>query len=355
MSKFSIPTNLAFSSSLEPGLGFMSAIMNDGSMVPVTVELAKIKGTMANYKEVQDLIDPSKAEKALNAGRANLQAIDQAVLPVGAKALRVNFTLSVKPESLRVHASNCRTSASQLNEFAELYGDKGGFLILAERYVANLMRGAWLWRNAATYPNGCVEVKVTIDGVERTFTNSVISADSFLKAPKGCEDLVQFVAKVLAGQLRQGETNFRLAASLEVSATLEVGEGQLVFPSQEFVDAGESDVSKVLGSVKIEGGRRQAILHSQKIGNALRRIDDWYTPLSGFTERPLPVEPLGVDSTYSVAHRASQKQDFFTILEKKYEVLMDQLRLATDATQLTPDHHYVVATLIRGGVFGGKK
>lgn len=355
MSKFSIPTNLAFSSSLEPGLGFMNAVMQDGSMAPVTVELAKIKGTMANYKEVQDLIDPSKAEKALNAGRANLQAIDQAVLPVGAKALRVNFNLSVKPESLRVHASNCRTSASQLNELAEIYAQKGGYLILAERYVANAMRGPWLWRNAATYPNGRIEVKVVIDGVERTFVNTVISADSYLKAPEGCEDLVKFVAKVLAGQHKQPETGFNLAASLEVTAILEVGEGQLVFPSQEFVDAGESDVSKVLGSVKIDGGRRQAILHSQKIGNALRRIDDWYTPLTGFTERPLPVEPLGVDSTYSVAHRASQKEDFFTLLEKKYEVLMDQLRAATDATQLTPDHHYIVATLIRGGVFGGKK
>lgn len=350
MSKFNIPTNLAFSGSLEPGLGFMSAILADGREVPVVVESAKIKGTMANYKEVADLADPSKAEKALNAGRANLQTIDQALMPVGAQQLKVSFSLSVKADSMKVHASNCVQSASQLKLFTDLYAEKGGYQVLAERYVANIMRGAWLWRNASTYSNGRVDVQVVIDGVERTFSNDVISAESFLQAPAGCEDLVKFVAKVLAGQHRQADTGFVLSATLRVTAHLQADQGQIVFPSQEFVDEGD----KVLGSVNV-GGVKQAIMHSQKIGNAIRRIDDWYTPLAGFAMRPLPVEPLGVDSTYSVAHRASNKEDFFTILEKRYEPLIDQLNAAQDASQLAPEHHYVVATLIRGGVFGGKK
>jgi CRISPR-associated protein Csy3 len=354
MSKFNIPTNLSFTGSLEPGLGFMSAILEDGSVVPVTVEVAKIKGTMANYKEVKDLSDPGKAEKALNAGRANLQAIDQAVMPVGSKTLKVEFSLSVKPASKNVHASNCITSATQLNELVSAYAQKGGFAVIAERYVANALRGAWLWRNAATYPTGRIEIEVVIDGVSRVFSNEVISAESFLKAPKGSEDLVAFVAKVLSGQHTQEETGFSLATSLKVTAYIDASQGQLVFPSQEFVDKGDTDLSRVLGSVKVAGGVRQAILHSQKIGNALRRIDDWYTPIQGFALRPLPVEPLGVDSTYSVAHRASQKEDFFTLIEKKYDALMTSLNAAQNATQIPNELHYIVATLIRGGVFGGK-
>ena len=83
-------------------------------------------------------------------------------------------------------------------------------------------------------------------------------------------------------------------------------------------------------------------MHSQKIGNALRTVDTWYP---GADENgPIAVEPYGSVTTQGRAYRQPKdKQDFYNLLDAW--VLRDKV-------PPLEQQHFVVATVIRGGVFG---
>lgn len=123
-----------------------------------------------------------------------------------------------------------------------------------------------------------------------------------------------------------------------VDAFVKLGQGQEVFPSQELIlDKGKSDKSKVLYDVS-----GIAAMHSQKVGNALRTIDTWY-PDAGEVG-PIAVEPYGSVTSRGKAYRQPKdKMDFYTLLDnwiiKNKEPELNQ-------------QHYIIATLVRGGVFG---
>jgi len=125
---------------------------------------------------------------------------------------------------------------------------------------------------------------------------------------------------------------------LQVTAFVRVGAGQEVFPSQELVlDKAASKKSKTLYDV--DG---VAAIHSQKIGNALRTVDTWYP--EAVENGPIAVEPYGSVTTQGRAYRQpKEKADFYNLLDAW--VLKD--KAPTEDQQ-----HFVIATLVRGGVFG---
>ena len=125
---------------------------------------------------------------------------------------------------------------------------------------------------------------------------------------------------------------------LQVTAFVRMGAGQEVFPSQELIlDKGKGSKSKTLYDV--DG---VAAIHSQKIGNAIRTIDTWY---EGAAELgPIAVEPYGSVTTQGKAYRQpKQKMDFYSLLDNW--LLKDQVPPAEQ-------QHFVMAVLMRGGVFG---
>lgn len=342
MAKLKLPSLLSYRGSIKPGAAFYFAKLEDGSRVPVEVTQATVKGTMASYKEVKGAKSPAELEKS--SGRSNLQTIDQAVLPPATKEFLMEFVVNVTPGSLRPESCNSQDVALALNAFVSRYHALGGFKELAERYIRNILNGAWLWRNGSLFETGKIEVKATIDGVEQSFSASMTAQfDNALQVP---EALVDLVASALAGERR--------VAILRVSAALDAYAGQEVYPSQEFANEA-NDVSRIFASVRGKDGVRQAFMHPQKVGNALRRIDDWYQPMPGFDLKPLAVEPLGVDASNQVAHRATNGEDFYTLVEKRLDVLQAALDVANSASQITAEHHYIVAVLVRGGVFSGEK
>ena len=125
---------------------------------------------------------------------------------------------------------------------------------------------------------------------------------------------------------------------LQVTAFARAGAGQEVFPSQELIlDKGKSTKSKTLYTVSNIAG-----IHSQKLGNALRTIDTWY-PEAGELG-PIAVEPYGSVTTQGKAYRQPKdKADFYTLLDSW---------LIKNQTPAAEQQHFVMATLIRGGVFG---
>lgn len=82
----------------------------------------------------------------------------------------------------------------------------------------------------------------------------------------------------------------------------------------------------------------------KKIGNALRTIDTWYPVPEGETLFPIAIEPYGAVTNLGKAYRNPKaKADFFTLFD----------RFACGVTlDKKEDEHYVMAVLVRGGVFG---
>ena len=83
-------------------------------------------------------------------------------------------------------------------------------------------------------------------------------------------------------------------------------------------------------------------MHSQKIGNALRTVDAWYSEAEEFG--PISVEPFG-----SVPSRGrafiNSKDDFYSLFDAW---------VTKDKVPDIEQHYIIIAILIRGGVFGEK-
>ncbi|HEC1403039.1 TPA: type I-F CRISPR-associated protein Cas7f/Csy3, partial [Enterobacter hormaechei] len=87
-------------------------------------------------------------------------------------------------------------------------------------------------------------------------------------------------------------------------------------------------------------------MHSQKIGNALRSVDTWYPAFSDLTAGVgvIAADPYGAVTHLGAVFRPpGSGQDFYTLFEK----WVSGKKLAEH------EENYVVAVLIRGGVFGG--
>ena len=154
-----------------------------------------------------------------------------------------------------------------------------------------------------------------------------------LTASAGDKDKLQALADVVAAGL--GGSSHVL---LQVTAFVRIGFGQEVFPSQELIlDRGRGDKSKTLYDVA-----GVAAIHSQKLGNAIRTIDTWYPEAA--ENGPIAVEPYGSVTTQGKAYRQpKEKVDFYNQLDGW---------IIKDKTPDVEQQHFIIATLIRGGVFG---
>ena len=145
-------------------------------------------------------------------------------------------------------------------------------------------------------------------------------------------------------QLVQMALSTSQTAFLNVTGYVKLGMGQEVFPSQELLLDSSKTKSKILYSLSNQGGEEnRAAMHSQKIGNALRTIDIWHPEFEQVG--PIAAETFGAVTSNGKAYR-NNKTDFYTLLDNW--VLKDQ---APPIEQ----QHYVMAVLLRGGVFGEGK
>lgn len=299
---------------------------------PVTLQEKAVRGTISNrQKKISE--DPAKLDAEIQ--KANLQRVDVATLPFDADTLKVVFSLRILGELTRPSACNSPEYQTLLETKVGKYIHEFQFHELAARYAENLANGRFLWRNRVGAD--AVEVRVSHIENQQVKTTWVFDSQQF--------DLHHFSTpqnelNQLADVIRQGLLGNQFAL-LQIEAFVRLGTGQEVFPSQELVldqsSNKEGKKSKFLYQV---GGI--AAIHSQKIGNALRTIDTWYPGADELG--PIAVEPYGSVTSRGTAYRQpKEKMDFYNLLDSW--MLKDQLP--------TPEQqHYVIATLIRGGVFG---
>ncbi len=299
---------------------------------PVTIKPKSVRGTISNRLKAKDQ-DPAKLDAAIE--NPNLQTVDVAALPSEADTLKVQFTLRVLGGAGTPSACNSAAYQAKLLATVQSYMQQHGFGELARRYAANLANGRFLWRNRA----GAEQVEVAVEQMQggqaaKTWSFDALAFNTRASGAinteaKGLDELGQAIAAGLAGSAH---------VLLRVTAFIRQGAGQEVFPSQELIlDKDKAGKSKTL--YQVDG---VAAIHSQKIGNAIRTIDTWY---EGAEELgPIAVEPYGSVTTQGKAYRQpKQKLDFYTLLDNW---------LLKDQVPPVEQQHFVMAVLIRGGVFG---
>lgn len=373
-----LPSIFSFCGSIALSDALMKIITRDGEELPVLVTargLLGIKGSDKNASEVRKHLQEHPGEAPDLS--LNPQVVDKAVIEhEAAEYLQVSYRMIVNANSLKPHASNNLDIALASMDFIRQYYALGGSTYLAERYISNILRGLWLHRNLEFRHDGSVQVTAYAHGVEPiTCTFEGLSAKPDFTVIDGSQGLIALMASALDGTL-VGADNTPTPAFFEVRARIRVFPGMQVYPSQLM---NMDDQGKKLAYLSTRQGQRQAIMHSQKVGNAIRRIDDWYhkplleaamagsdaldvmkalTPkiLDGsFELEAMPVEPLGIERSLNLAYRLALNIDVFEILRNLVGGINQKLASATGLADLTDDMHYLAACFIRGGLFGGEK
>lgn len=331
---------LAFERKLDPSDAlFFSGAWNARDTTtgwsPISIREKSVRGTISNRLKTKDQ-DPVKLDAAIE--NPNLQTVDVAALPSSADTLKAAFTLRVLGGTGQPSACNDANYRQKLLDTVKGYVDTNGFSELARRYAHNLANGRFLWRNRIGAEQVEVRIAHLVEGgaqQEWIFDAFTLPLRSFdmpdnKEAADNLKSLVTLIDEGLSGTRH---------VLLQVTAFVRVGAGQEVFPSQELIlDRGRGDKSKTLYAVDGIAG-----IHSQKIGNALRTIDTWYQEAG--VNGPIAVEPYGSVTTQGRAYRQPRKtkDDFYTLLDGW--VLKDKV-------PAVEQQHFVIATLVRGGVFG---
>jgi CRISPR-associated protein Csy3 len=321
---------------------------------PVGIQTKSERGTVSHRlvkigEDATKKVDPLKLDADI--AKPNPHIVDAAMMPHQADTLKAVFTLRVLAGTGQPSACNSEKYRQKLTTIIQAYISEHGFTELAHRYAVNLANGRFLWRNRIGAEQIEVHIDHVVDGnVKQSWMfeslDKGFSLNNF-SAPTSAENDLKNLSDLIAAGLRGDEH-----VLLRVTAYARIGEGQEVFPSQEMIlksrvprknDAtdketySQNEKSKTLYHVN-----NTAAIHSQKIGNAIRTIDTWYPD----ADTPIAAEVYGAVTTQGKAYRQPGKHDFYTLLDNW--VLKDK---APDLN----NQHYVVAVLVRGGVFGQKE
>jgi len=295
----------------------------------IKVTPKSVRGTISNRLKSSDpkFKDPAKLD--LEVTKANLQTVDNAALPFDADTLKISFTLRVLGDLATPSACNDPDYQEKLSATINTYIKDQQFKELANRYATNIANGRFLWRNRVCAEE--IKIFTTFDGETLEFDAYDNSLNKFPSTEEMSDNLIK-----LAGIIQKGLIG-KAYSFIKIDAFIKLGQGQTVYPSQEMVMKGESgDKSKYLYQLN-----DVAAMHSQKIGNALRTIDTWHSEAE--TVGPIAIEPYGSVTNRGKAYRSIKNGDFYTLLDNW--ILKDK---EPDLEQ----QHYVMAILVRGGVFG---
>jgi CRISPR-associated protein Csy3 len=290
-----------------------------------TIELfdRRNRAVKSNFKQ-EVLEDEEELQKQI--AEANLAWGDDAALAHDNDTLKISF-------SLRVVSGLSQPSVCNKVEFEKVFHERleeftdTNLEVLANRYAYNIANGRFLWRNRVGAQNIKVIVKHSTLGSPLEFD----AYDFSLKNTSSEDASVNTLAHLIKSGLGGDENTL-----LNIIAYVNLGEGQRVWPSQEMVlNPPKGEKSRHLFNLN-----GNAAMHCEKIGNALRTIDDWYPAATS----PIAIEAYGSVTQRGVAHRSS-KNDFKTLLLK-------WLNAEDIATISSDEKNFVVAMIIRGGVFG---
>lgn len=325
-----VPSVLAFSRKIEPSDGLMQAglwaetvqDLKAQSWQNIELHDKRNRATKSQY----GVADEEKIQPNIVWG-------DDANLPHDLDTLSVYFTVKFLGDIAKPTTNNRPEFGEKLATAINGYIQEVGLKPLALRYAQNLANARFLWRNRINAKQVLVQI-YDVENPKQSWEFNALDMpfNDFTQEDKQLEDLATYIAK----SFKDGEYLL-----LGVQAFAKMGFGQRIFPSQEMRDKDkETNKSKFLYQIKTKDGLC-AGLHSEKIGNAIRTIDTWYKSEDG-VQPAIAVEPYGSVPIQGQAYRTS-KTDLYSLMVN----WLDDKDVSLD------DKHFVVANLIRGGVFGG--
>jgi CRISPR-associated protein Csy3 len=347
-----LPSNFAFERSLIPTDAVLTGVYPSADAksgarhVPVEVFVKTVLGVDAFYA--------SGDVKKMPSADGNPQRVEAAALPHDCDTLAISWGLTVAQRFVVPHACNEPEFGRRIREFAAKYSESTSLLHLARLYAANIVNARWGYNNRALATAVTVRVEKIhpADGASWEFNALEFSLTSpDLKGNPELRAKIDPLADAIAAALRGGDL-----LRLRIVGTFTLGKGETVYPSQEFAEASDDkkEVGKILAKTRYEGTQNCATIHEQKIGAAIRTIDVWHEGL--FSEDgdsivrpgwPLVVNPYGqIRSAHAVVRPHTSEKNFYDLLKTT----------AKGGEIAAGDAHFVIANLIRGGVFAmGKK
>lgn len=283
-----------------------------------------------------------------------IQVTETARTEADSVAFGVEFSLKFLPLSSALH-SCAGKGADQLREAFDAFVGKAegseGLNEVARRFARNVLNGRWLWRNRSL--GSAIRISANSGRVTITDYDALSSSlNDFENYTTEEVDLGRVIAESLSG----GE-----ASGISVRATIDLGfRGSVeVFPSQNYVERKPSGFARPLykmgraqpvkqskdaGLIDYNDVRRMGIaaLRDQKIGNALRTIDNWYPDAEEHGFRPISVEPAGANLDLMTFFRS----------KKTGSTAFDIALRMGDLDPNSPDGMFLIAALMRGGVYG---
>ena len=307
---------------------------NSSKWKAVKVEEIRARGTISNRMKDEILNDDSKLEQKMKEElkKPNPLLYDKASLPFEDDTLKVSFTLRVLGNIKKPTACNIPVYEKKLSGIVTSYIETYAFKELAKRYAQNIANARFLWRNRVSAES--VEVRVKINDEILIFDAYDIGMKSFTKSEESLEKLANAIEEGLK------DTTEEKFVFIEVDAFVKMGKGQQVYPSQKMnMKTEKGEKSKFLFKLNEGKDNETAGMHSQKIGNALRTIDDWHSKSSSVGA--IAVEPYGSVTNRGDYYRGS-RDSFYTLLDNW---------MKKDKEPSEDEQHYLMAVLIRGGVF----
>lgn len=268
---------------------------------------------------------------------------DDANLPMENDTLKVSFTFRVVGNLGKPFACNKPDFAEAIEDKVTAFKNSKGIEELAFRYAYNIANGRFLWRNRI----GAEQIEIYASQGEEPmkFNAYDFSLKDFEK--NNDDPSLRKLADLFKSGLLGGDETFAL---VEVDVYVKLGKGQHVYPSQE-MNMGEK--KKKLFQLK-----KCAAMHNVKIGNAIRTIDTWYgdkmlikaegkdkteiVDIDSENKHPIAIEPYGSVTQHGRAYRHTD-----------IDLYSQMMAWVNNGSIDENQQKFVVANLIRGGVFGG--
>ncbi|HEH9401816.1 TPA: type I-F CRISPR-associated protein Csy3 [Aeromonas sobria] len=337
-------THLSYCRSLSPGKAVFFYKTAGSDFVPLQIEVTKINGQKSGYTEGFDADLRPKNIERYELAYSNPQTIEVCYVPPNVDELYCRFSLRVEANSMKPHVCSSPEVWSVLNRLAHVYLHLGGYYELARRYSMNLLMGAWLWRNQYTQGTE-IEIKTSHGSIYHISDARRLSwADRWPES----EDKK---LKQLASEIENALSKPNVYWFADVTATLKTGFCQEIFPSQKFTERPKDNyvARRQLAVTECSNGELAACINPQKIGAALQKIDDWW---ASDADVALRVHEYGAnhEALTALRHPATD-HDFYHILAKADQFSNQMELLESGSGEIQRDVHYLMAVLVKGGLF----
>ncbi len=310
---------------------------------PLLLQETKGVGTISHYmneKKYKEVID--KDERSPR--NSNLISNNIAQLSTHKNFLAINGSFKIINNFTKPSLSDSPELRLALKNFVNEYRNEFDLSVLLKRYFQNIFLGRTFWRNSIGFNKSVlIKLKSSSGVIKHIFECDNVSSDFNSLVFKNESDNTKL--NEIIKKINEETKNISDFIQIELIYLVELGFGAETFPSQTFTENKKETEGKLLAFKEIPEGK-QVILHSQKFGNGLRTIDDWYNNYSLY-EEVIPVEVYGALISQREDRRALKNGSFFDYFNEKFPKYVEEYKNKPEN-----EKHYLMAMFIKGGVLG---